>query len=72
MLFRSGNFENNLQPEDVYYYPQMVEFKANWSANQDWNIKQTPLPKQKLNELKKQKPDDDKKKKTNEERRRRR
>lgn len=68
----TGNFENNLQPEDVYYYPQMVEFKANWSANQDWNIKQTPLPKQKLNELKKQKPDDDKKKKTNEERRRRR
>ena len=57
----TGDFENNLQPEEVYYYPQFIEFKANWTTNQDWNVTETPLPKQKLNELKKQKPDDDKK-----------
>ncbi len=57
----TGDFEKNIQPEDVYYYPQFIEFKANWTTNQDWNVTETPLPKQKLNELKKQKPDDDKK-----------
>lgn len=58
----TGNFENKIQPEPVYYYPQFIEFKANWTTNQDWNVLDTPLPKQKLNDLKKQKPDDEKKK----------
>lgn len=65
----TGDFENKLQPEPVYYYPQFIEFKANWTTNQDWNVLDTPLPKQKLNDLKKQKPDDKKKKKKNQTRR---
>ena len=46
----------------VYYYPQVLEFKANFDLIQDWNVKEKPLDKQKPDELKKQKPDEDKKK----------
>ena len=53
------------QPEQVYYYPQVLELKANFDLLQDWNVLQLPLDKQKPNELKKQKPDEDKKKNRN-------
>ncbi|MPM40990.1 hypothetical protein SDC9_87639 [bioreactor metagenome] len=49
----------------VYYYPQLVELKALWELEQDWNVLSKPLDKQKLDELKKRKPDEDKKKKNN-------
>ena len=65
----TGSYEQKIQPEMVYYYPQLVEFKANWSASQDWDLNAKPLSKQKLDELKKQKPDEKKKPRT--ERRRR-
>ena len=61
----TGNYEKKLQPEMVYYYPQLVELKALWELEQDWNVLSKPLDKQKLDELKKQKPDEDKKKKNN-------
>jgi hypothetical protein len=60
--------EEKRQPEEVYYYPQIVEPKANWELNQDWNIKAVPLDKQKPDEMKKQKPDEQKKKSKNAER----
>jgi uncharacterized protein (DUF2141 family) len=25
-----GNFNNNLEPEDIYYYKEKVELRANW------------------------------------------
>ncbi|MEG0648182.1 MAG: hypothetical protein RR471_13585, partial [Bacteroides sp.] len=59
----TGSYEEKSQPEMVYYYPQMLELKANWELEQDWNVTALPLDKQKLDELKKQKPDEDKKKK---------
>ena len=59
-----GDYEKGIQPEMVYYYPHIIEFKANWDATQDWNVTAVPLDKQKPDELKKQKPDEDKKKKT--------
>lgn len=59
----TGNYEEKIQPEEVYYYPNQFEFKANWSTVQDWDIKATKLEEQKPYELKKQKPDEDKKKK---------
>jgi hypothetical protein len=55
--------EEKIQPEEVFYYPQIVEPKANWELNQDWDIKALSLDKQKPDEMKKQKPDEDKKKK---------
>ena len=69
----TGNFEKGLQPEEVYYYNMILEPKANWDLNkQSWDIHATPLDKQKLDELKKQKPDEDKKKNNNNDERRRR
>jgi hypothetical protein len=60
--------EGILQPEEVYYYNQLLEPKANWELNQDWDIKALPLNKQKPDEMKKQKPDEEKKKNRNAER----
>ena len=68
----TGNYEKGLQPEEVYYYPNMLDYKALWDSTQNWDIHATPLDKQKLDELKKQKPDEDKKKKNNSDERRRR
>ena len=62
----TGNFEKGIQPEEVYYYNQILEPKANWDLEQRWDIHALPLDKQKLDELKKQKPDEDKKKKDRE------
>lgn len=60
----TGNYEEGLQPEEVYYYNMILEPKANWDLNkQTWDIHAIPLDKQKLDELKKQKPDEDKKQK---------
>lgn len=67
----TGNYKEKLQPENVYYYPDFIEFMANWEATQDWDIHQTPIEKQKQDELKKQKPDEDKKKKARERQRER-
>lgn len=61
-VWDTGNYEEKRQPEMVYYYPQELELKANWELEQDWNVTAVPLDKQKLDNLKKQKPDEDKKK----------
>ena len=62
-VWDSGEYETKRQPEMVYYYPQILEPKANWEVEQTWDVKALPLDKQKPDELKKQKPDVDKKKK---------
>nr|WP_320997280.1 Ig-like domain-containing protein [Bacteroides nordii] len=62
-VWDSGEYETKRQPEMVYYYPQILEPKANWEVEQTWDVKALSLDKQKPDELKKQKPDEDKKKK---------
>jgi len=66
----TGDFKTRKQPEMVYYYPQLIEFKANWEALQDWDLNAKSLDEQKLEELKKQKPDENKKKKRDREKER--
>lgn len=61
-IWDTGSYAEKRQPEMVYYYPQELELKANWELEQDWNVTAVPLDKQKLDNLKKQKPDEDKKK----------
>lgn len=62
----TGTYEGKQQPEEVYYYPEIIPLKVNWELTQDWNLHAKPLDKQKLDELKKQKPDEDKKKRDKE------
>ncbi len=62
-VWDTGNYAEKRQPERVYYYPQLLELKANFDLVQDWDILAVPLDKQKVDDLKKQKPDAVKKKK---------
>jgi len=64
-IWDTGNYELKRQPEMVFYCPQVLEIKALWEVEQDWNVNAVPLNKQKADSLKKQKPDEDKKKKKN-------
>lgn len=68
----TGDFAKGIQPEKVYYYPSILEYKAHWDVTQPWDIHATPVDKQKPDELKKQKPDEDKKKRDRENQNRRR
>ncbi len=61
----TGDYETKLQPENVYYYYQVLELKANFDLQQSWNVSDRPLDQQKPMDLKKQKPDEDKKNKNN-------
>ena len=62
-IWDPGIYEEKRQPEEVFYYSQILEPKANWDLTQTWDVKALPLDRQKPDELKKQKPDEDKKKK---------
>jgi hypothetical protein len=57
----TGNYDADLQPEDVYYYSQSVECKAKWDITQRWNLTQEPRNRQKPREIIQQKADKDKK-----------
>ena len=61
-VWDTGNYAEKRQPEMVYYYPMVLELKANFDLTQEWDIKAKSLDRQKPDELKKQKPDEDKKK----------
>lgn len=68
----TGDFAKGIQPEKVFYYPGILEYKALWDVTQPWDLNATPADKQKPDELKKQKPDEDKKKKERDSQNRRR
>lgn len=56
----TGIYADHLQPEQVYYYPQMLEVRALWDMRQDWDITALPIEKQKPLEITKQKPEEKK------------
>lgn len=56
-IWDTGNYEQHLQPEEVFYYPQMIEFKANFDVLQDWDLNAKTLDLQKPDDIKKQKPE---------------
>ena len=60
-LWDTGNYAEKQQPEQVFYYPLVLELKANFDLTQEWNVRERTLDRQKPDELKKQKPDEDKK-----------
>jgi hypothetical protein len=61
-VWDTGSYKDKRQPEMVYYYPQVLDLKANFDLTQDWDVRALPLDRQKPLELKKQKPDEKKKK----------
>ena len=54
--YDTGNYTEKRQPEEVSYYPQPLELKANWDVEQEWDIYATPVDKQKPDKIKKNKP----------------
>ena len=57
----TGNYDADLQPEPVYYYPKEIECKEKWDVTESWNLTAIPRYKQKPDEITKQKPEKEKK-----------
>ena len=50
-----GDFEAGLHAEEVYYFPNVLNVRANWDIEQTWTMKALPLMQQKPKDLIKQK-----------------
>jgi hypothetical protein len=59
-IWDTGDYDQHLQPEPLYYYPSELALKAQWEITQDWNPTALPLAKQKPQKITKQKPDKEK------------
>ena len=57
----TGSYDENLEPEEMYYFPKVWTMKANFDFEETWNPADTPLTRQKPDEIKKQKPEEAKK-----------
>lgn len=60
-VWDTGKYSEHSQPEEVYYFPKVWEMKANFEFEENWDINAVPVEKQKLDEIKKQKPEETKK-----------
>lgn len=61
-IWTTGDYEKKIQPEEVFYYNGMLELKAMWTIDQNWDIKSVPANRQKPLDITKQKPEEKKKK----------
>lgn len=48
----TGNYDQKRQPENVYYNPRIMNLRANWDVEENWNVNEYPLTEQKPKELK--------------------
>lgn len=60
-VWDTGNYDEGLQPEPMYYFPKPIPVKVRMEIEQEWNPTSIPLTKQKAPEITKQKPDQEKK-----------
>ena len=60
-VWDTGNYDEDLQPEEVYYYPHEIEAKAKWDMTQQWNLTERPRYRQKPGALIKTKGNKEKK-----------
>lgn len=60
-LWDTGDFDKHIQPEEVFYFPKVWEMKANFEFEETWDVNAIPADRQKLDEIKKQKPEEQKK-----------
>ncbi|MDH8702712.1 uncharacterized protein (DUF2141 family) [Dysgonomonadaceae bacterium PH5-43] len=69
MKWDTGNYKDNIQPEEVFYYPTFFDIKKYMEWEQSWNVTALPLERQKPIEITKNKPKEKKAKRDrNEER----
>ena len=59
-VWDTGNYLTDTQPEEVYYYNNVVEIKPKWDITKEWNLTALPLDRQKPDAIKKQKADKEK------------
>jgi len=52
----TGALTDNVQPEDVFYYPKKLNLRKNWDITQSWDINELPVDMQKPLDIKKNKP----------------
>jgi hypothetical protein len=57
----TGDYDQDLQAEPVYYYPEETECKEKWELKRQWNLTATPRFKQKPAAITKQKADKERK-----------
>ena len=60
-IWDTGDYDADLQPEEIYFYPEAIECKAKWDITERWNLKAKPLTQQKPGALIKQKGENAKK-----------
>ena len=57
----TGDYDKDLQAEEVYYYPGIIECKEKWDMTETWNPTERLLSRQKPSAITKQKPEKEKK-----------
>ncbi|MDR2121234.1 MAG: Ig-like domain-containing protein [Tannerella sp.] len=62
-VWDTGNYAEKRQPENVWYAPRFYEIPANFEIEESWSPRSTPIERQKLPEITKNKPKDVTKKK---------
>lgn len=55
--YDTGDYDAQIQPEFVYYYPKKINIKKNWEITQTWNVLEVALDLQKPEVIKKNKPE---------------
>lgn len=53
----TGDYSLGIQPEEVFFFPRVINLRAQWDVEQDWDVRGIELTKQKPVELIKQKAD---------------
>ena len=56
-VWDTGDYFKDIQPEEVYYYPEAIESRAKWDLTKTWNLTEKPLYRQKPGAVTKQKAD---------------
>ena len=56
-IWDTGDYDQDLQAEPIYYYPREIECKEKWDVTQNWNVRSTPRHQQKPAKITKQKPE---------------
>lgn len=56
----TGNYDQQVQPEEVFYFPKPLQVRAKWEVEQTWDVRGIERTRQKPETITKQKPDKEK------------